>query len=58
MRSQDFELWLRLIWKYKFDIVEDILLDYRVPNIENLTERVNKIKKSTYWTLKALHKNM
>lgn len=58
MRSQDFELWLRLIWKYKFDVIDDMLLDYRVPNTENFKERISKIKKSTYWTLKALHKNI
>lgn len=58
IRTQDFELWMRLIKKYKFRIVENELLDYRIPNQWSIEDRLNKLKKSTYWAIEALNKNM
>ena len=58
LRSQDFELWLRLINIYNFDIIEEYLLNYRIPNHSNIESRIDKIQKSTYWAIKILNKNI
>ena len=56
--SQDFELWMRLITKgYKFDVVEEFLLKYRIPNKENSGKRIKKQQRYSYYSLKALWKN-
>ena len=57
-RAQDFELWCRLIGKdYKFDIIEDKLLKYRLPSEGSVDSRIKKVKGFNYWTLKALIKH-
>ena len=58
MRTQDYELRLRIISKYKFDIIEYNLLEYRIPDESDINSRINKIKKSTYWAIKALNTNI
>ncbi|MCA9460342.1 MAG: glycosyltransferase [Nanoarchaeota archaeon] len=58
LRSQDFELWIRLIIKnYKFELLESFLLDYRILDETNYDKRVNKVKNSYFYGLKALKKN-
>ncbi|CAB3290095.1 Glyco_trans_2-like domain-containing protein [Methanocaldococcus lauensis] len=56
-RSQDFELWMRLITKgYKFDIIEEFLLKYRVLK-ENYRSRIKKQIEYSKYSLKALWKH-
>lgn len=58
-RSQDFELWLRLICDgRKFAILAESLLEYRIPACVDTKTRVRKVRQSTYWTLKALWKHI
>ena len=56
-KSQDFELWIRLMTKnYKFDIIEEFLLKYRVPK-ENHEKRIKKQLNYSKYSLRALWKN-
>jgi glycosyltransferase involved in cell wall biosynthesis len=56
-KSQDFELWIRLMTKnYKFDIIEEFLLKYRVPK-ENHEKRIKKQLNYSEYSLRALWKN-
>lgn len=57
-KSQDFELWLRTLNKYDYDILDEILMNYRIPNKEDNKKRIVKVKNWNYWTLKALNKNL
>ena len=57
-KSQDFELWIRLMKKdFKFDVIEEFLLKYRIPSKNLLEERIKKVRDYNFWTLKALKKN-
>lgn len=58
IRAQDFELWLRTIKKYNFDMIEEILLKYRVPSKDSYDMRILKLKKVSYWGIKGMNKNM
>ena len=56
-KSQDFELWIRLMTKnYKFDIIEEFLLKYRVLK-ENHEKRIKKQLNYSEYSLRALWKN-
>jgi hypothetical protein len=57
-RSQDFELWIRLISKgYNFDLIEKKLLKYRIPSYKNLDNRINKIINFNKYALMVLKNN-
>ncbi len=55
--SEDFELWMRLIVKdYKFDVIEEFLLKYRIPR-GNYRKRIKKQLNYSKNSLRALWKN-
>lgn len=56
-RSQDFELWLRCIGNCNFDLVEKVLLRYKISNKDDIKGRIRKVGNFNLWTLKALNKN-
>lgn len=47
-RSQDLELWLRILKNAQFAVLEKPLLLYRVPDPGDITSRIYKIQQSTY----------
>jgi hypothetical protein len=47
-RSQDLELWLRIMNNCTFAVLEKPLVLYRVPNPGDAVSRIYKIQKSTY----------
>ena len=56
-KSQDYELWMRLMAKdYKFDIIEEFLLKYRISK-ENYKKRIKKQLEYSKNSLRALWKN-
>ncbi|HII59462.1 TPA: glycosyltransferase family 2 protein [Methanocaldococcus jannaschii] len=58
IRSQDYDFWIRCIANdYKFDIIEEFLLKYRIPNRDNYLSRIKKQKLYSYYTLKTHWKN-
>jgi len=58
IRSQDFELWIRLISKnYNFDLIKETLLDYRLLDNLDYYLRIKKDSQSYYYGFKALNKN-
>jgi len=58
IRSQDYDFWVRCMANdYKFDIIEEFLLKYRIPNRDNYLSRIQRQKLYSYYTLKTLWKN-
>ena len=56
-KSQDYELWMRLMAKnYKFDIIQEFLLKYRIPK-ENYKKRIKKQLEYSKNSVRALWKN-
>jgi len=58
IRSQDYDLWIKCIAKnYKFDVIEEFLLKYRIPNRNNYLSRIRRQKLYSYYTLKTHWRN-
>ncbi len=57
VRSQDYDLWIKCIAKnYKFDVIEEFLLKYRIPR-GNYGKRIKKQLNYSKNSLRALWKN-
>jgi len=58
IRSQDYDFWVRCMANnYKFDVIEEFLLKYRIPNRDNYLSRIQRQKLYSYYTLKTHWKN-
>ncbi len=58
LRSQDFELWMRTLPKYRFWVMREKLLHHKIPNSADYKGRTRKMKIMTSWAMKGLNKNM
>ena len=57
-KAQDYELWIRLIYKnYNFKIIEKYLFERAVYSDENYDDRIRKVRNTNKYKLKALSIN-